>query len=110
MYDCAALCDQHGMLIADEVQSGAGRPVRCSAMGTDGRCGRYYQCLRNDRRRLSAGRRYWPGRRDGRYRAGRGLAAPRAGNPIARAAAVLDISSRKIYCKGEYVGKRCAMA
>ncbi len=68
--DCA-LCDQHGiMLIADEVQSGAGDRYAVRH-GTDGRCGRYYHVCEIDRRRLSAGRRYRPGRRDGRYRAGR---------------------------------------
>ncbi|VDZ98461.1 4-aminobutyrate aminotransferase [Salmonella enterica subsp. enterica] len=67
-----ALCDQHGiMLIADEVQSGAGRTGTLFAMEQMGRCGRYNHVCEIDRRRLSAGRRYRPGRRDGRYRAGR---------------------------------------
>lgn len=54
-----ALCDEHGiMLIADEVQSGAGAYRHAVCDGADGRCAGSYHLCEIDRGRLPAGGRH----------------------------------------------------
>ncbi|MGU0160715.1 aminotransferase class III-fold pyridoxal phosphate-dependent enzyme [Escherichia coli] len=95
-----ALCDEHGiMLIADEVQSGAGVPARCLRWSRWA-LRRILPPLRNRSRRLPAG---------GRHRARGvmdavapgGLGGTYAGNPIACVAAleVLKVFEQEICCK-----------
>ncbi|UNB76616.1 aminotransferase class III-fold pyridoxal phosphate-dependent enzyme [Escherichia coli] len=62
-----ALCDEHGiMLIADEVQSGAGRTGNVAVCdGADGRCAGSYHLREIDRGRLPAGGRHRPRGSDG---------------------------------------------
>lgn len=106
-----ALCDQHGiMLIADEVQKRRGPDRYAVRHGTDGRCGRYYHVCEIDRRRLSAGRRYRPGRRDGRYRAGRaGRHLRRKPDCLRRrAGGTGHFRAGKFTAKGEYAWQHAA--
>ncbi len=78
-----ALCDEHGiMLIADEVQSGAGAYRHAVCDGADGRCAGSYHLCEIDRRRLPAGGRHRARGSDGCRRSS-GLGGTYAGNPIA---------------------------
>ncbi|XNM47634.1 aminotransferase class III-fold pyridoxal phosphate-dependent enzyme [Escherichia coli] len=82
-----ALCDEHGiMLIADEVQSGAGRTGTLFAMEQMG-VALDLRPLRNRSRRLPAGGRHRARGSDGCRRSG-GLGGTYAGNPIACVAAL----------------------
>ncbi len=97
-----ALCDEHGiMLIADEVQSGAGRTGTLFAMEQMG-VAADITTFANPSPAVSAGGRHRPRGGDGRHRPG-GLGGTYAGNPIACAAArrYYRFSSRRICWKSQ---------